>query len=416
MNILPKLFLLAALCCASSPALLANQVYSVIVPSAQVPAGQTATLTASVGYMGVQRSGQITFLVTRPNGTSSYHYANSPSGQISVVYAPNAGGIYTVKAKIDGMYQESYYNPQWYSFNPAWSPIASFSAAAGDTTPPDAPALPTATNITDTSFRVNWTKPNDNVGVTFYYVYVTYADGTPRYNLSTESTASALSMDIPDLIQGTTYKVRIRARDAAQNTSSDSPEMAQQTIDTENPSAPAAPGVVANSVTPTSIGLSWSRPADNVGVKGYQVERLNPDGSTYLYPAFDSEASSVAFTLTGLTQGNAYRARVKAKDGRSPAPNWSGWSGYSAAQLAPQALSVNRSATQAYGTSQTLGASGGAGGGAVTYAIVGHSASDVATLSGSTLTANASSGWVDVQATKAADGNYSSATSAAARK
>ncbi|MBK9989148.1 MAG: hypothetical protein IPP19_00015 [Verrucomicrobia bacterium] len=84
-------------------------------------------------------------------------------------------------------------------------------------------------------------------------------------------------------------------------------------------------------------------------------------------------------------------------------------------QATQATLSFSAIANQTYNTSQTLTVTGGSGSGAVSYSIVNQSAAGVATLSGAVLTANTGTGWVDVQATKALDGNYSSATSAIVR-
>ncbi len=78
-------------------------------------------------------------------------------------------------------------------------------------------------------------------------------------------------------------------------------------------------------------------------------------------------------------------------------------------------LSLNAAASQTYSTTQTLSSSGGSGGGAVSYAIVGQSTAGVATLSGAVLTAASGTGWVDVRVTKAADTNYNAATSSTVR-
>ncbi len=79
------------------------------------------------------------------------------------------------------------------------------------------------------------------------------------------------------------------------------------------------------------------------------------------------------------------------------------------------ALTLNAVGTQSYGTAQILSTTGGSGSGAVSYAIVGQSAAGVATLSGTTLTANTSTGWVDLQATEASDGDYNATTSSTVR-
>lgn len=74
-------------------------------------------------------------------------------------------------------------------------------------------------------------------------------------------------------------------------------------------------------------------------------------------------------------------------------------------------LTVVANATQAYNTTQTLSATGGSGSGSVTFAIVNQSTANVATLSGANLTANTSTGWVDVRATKAEDANFNAISS-----
>jgi hypothetical protein len=79
------------------------------------------------------------------------------------------------------------------------------------------------------------------------------------------------------------------------------------------------------------------------------------------------------------------------------------------------AFTLNAVTTQQYSTTQTLSTTGGSGGGGITYAVVGQSAAGVYTLAGAVLTANASSGWVDLAATKAADPNYNATTSPTVR-
>jgi len=75
---------------------------------------------------------------------------------------------------------------------------------------------------------------------------------------------------------------------------------------------------------------------------------------------------------------------------------------------------LNAATPQTYGATQTLTTSGGSGTGAVSYAITGQSAA-VSPRSSGRLTANAGTGWADLQATKAGDGSYNPITSATVR-
>jgi hypothetical protein len=80
-------------------------------------------------------------------------------------------------------------------------------------------------------------------------------------------------------------------------------------------------------------------------------------------------------------------------------------------QVSQPPLSLNASSPQSYGTTQMLTTSGGGGTGAIHYQITSQSSGGVATLNGSSLTANSGSGWVTLLATKDADTNYFSASS-----
>ena len=75
------------------------------------------------------------------------------------------------------------------------------------------------------------------------------------------------------------------------------------------------------------------------------------------------------------------------------------------------ALTVNASSPATYNTQQTLTTTGGSGTGAVTYSV---GASTACSVSGATLFITSGTGTCSVTAAKAADSNYSSATSAAA--
>jgi hypothetical protein len=88
---------------------------------------------------------------------------------------------------------------------------------------------------------------------------------------------------------------------------------------------------------------------------------------------------------------------------------------YTINKTAQPALTLNALTPQTYGATQTLATTGGGSTGAVSYAIAGQSGAGVATLVGASLTANAGTGWVDLQATKASDARYLSATSATVR-
>lgn len=80
----------------------------------------------------------------------------------------------------------------------------------GDTEAPSTPSGLTSSNITETSFDVNWNASSDNVGVVQYNVYL---DG------SSLGTVTGTGASITGLVAATSYNVEVEAQDAAGNVS-----------------------------------------------------------------------------------------------------------------------------------------------------------------------------------------------------
>ncbi len=127
----------------------------------------------------------------------------------------------------------------------------------------------------------------------------------------------------------------------------------------------------------------------------------SPGGASYSAGGTLSATNAGTYTATASAYGNY--------TGSNGSLTWT------INKATPTTLTLNASTTQNYGTTQTLTTSGGSGSGAVSFAIVAQSAAGVATLSGAGLTANSGAGWVDVQATQAADANYNAGASATVR-
>ncbi|GAA2734390.1 cellulase family glycosylhydrolase [Streptomyces nogalater] len=84
--------------------------------------------------------------------------------------------------------------------------------------------------------------------------------------------------------------------------------------DTQAPTAPGTPA--ASAVSPTSVTLTWPASADNVGITGYDVVRVNGTTET---PAASTTTTTV--TVSSLTADTTYTFAVYAKDvagNRSP--------------------------------------------------------------------------------------------------
>ena len=184
------------------------------------------------------------------------------------------------------------------------TPIITYvDKAAADTEAPTAPTEVTATDITTTTAKVNWTASTDNVGVAGYNVYVNDSE-TP---VNGETLVTGTEYALESLTAGTEYKVTVKAVDAAGNVSEGAVYTftTKNAADTEAPSAPT--NVVVTDVTTTTAKVTWSEATDNVAVVGYNV---------YLNEKKINETliSTTEYDLTALTEETNYSVKVTAVD------------------------------------------------------------------------------------------------------
>ena len=131
-----------------------------------------------------------------------------------------------------------------------WSSSGSATTAAGA---PESPAAPTLTPGA-TQLAVNWTAPHDGgSSITGYDV---------EYKKTSESTwgtwthsGTGTSTTITGLDTGTTYEVRVRAK----NTHGNSPWSASASADPGGPHTPNVPGITAGD---GQLSVSWTAPSD----------------------------------------------------------------------------------------------------------------------------------------------------------
>ena len=110
---------------------------------------------------------------------------------------------------------------------------------------------------------------------------------------------TATSFADAGLTEGTTYRYRVRATDAAANLSDYSAVATTTTADATPPSAPS--GLSATATSATQLSLTWTASTDNVAVTGYQVERCQ--GAACADFAEVATPTATSFTDTGLTEG-----------------------------------------------------------------------------------------------------------------
>ncbi len=109
--------------------------------------------------------------------------------------------------------------------------LLGMAPASAATTAPGAPAKLTASNVTQTSVQLNWTKSAGNVA--YYVIYETVQpNGTPQW---ADATSSSLEDVLNGLTPATTYTFFVKAQNGAGKQSSASPSV---TITTLSPPPP----------------------------------------------------------------------------------------------------------------------------------------------------------------------------------
>jgi chitodextrinase len=208
--------------------------------------------------------------------------------------------------------------PNWSSY----SSIASGTTQA-DTTAPTAPGNLRTTGKTAVSVDLAWDASTDNVGVTSYRIQRCTGAGCNSW-AEVGSTTTATTFTSSGLTQLTTYRFRVGARDAANQTTYTSP----MSITTNDGQAPTAPGGVSLTVNLGQISLAWSASTDNVGVTAYLVERCDSTSCTYAQIA---SVGATTYIDTSVASATDYSYRVAARDAQG---NVSGYSTVGSAQSA----------------------------------------------------------------------------------
>jgi chitodextrinase len=171
-----------------------------------------------------------------------------------------------------------------------------------DTIAPSTPGNLTATAAGSTGANLSWSASTDNVGVTGYIVR------RSGVQVGTSTTTSYLDTG---LSAGQTYSYTVAARDAAGNTSPNSPATSVTTAGTPPPPSndktpPSMPtGVTATAINAFQIILSWNASTDDVGVTDYVIRRDGVQVST---------RATTTFADTGLSPSTPYNYTVAARD------------------------------------------------------------------------------------------------------
>ncbi len=234
---------------------------------------------------------------------ASYPYESDPSGIVTIT------GAYQGTTSINNHYLY-FYNWQISAGSTCGrTPVLAVidpNADCGDTQAPTTPGAISFSTITLNSFNVSWEASSDNTGVTEYEVYL---DGTLHETVSGTTTSTTIS----DLNCNTSYAVKVRAKDAAENISDFNTEATTTTNNVDTP-------VITNSSTEICEGedialsipevsgatYSWSGP-NSYSATTNSISRTNAtttmDGTYSVTTTIDgctSDAASTTVTVNAI--------------------------------------------------------------------------------------------------------------------
>jgi chitodextrinase len=143
--------------------------------------------------------------------------------------------------------------------------IPAVASTPADTQPPSAPKGLIAAASSPTTIQLTWKSSTDNVAVIGYDIL--------RQGLVIASVGIETNYADTSVSPSTTYNYRVRAFDAAGNSSPQSAKFTVTTppVDSNAPSAPTA--LTANPLSATEIDLTWNPATDDVAVVAYDIYR-----------------------------------------------------------------------------------------------------------------------------------------------
>ena len=179
-------------------------------------------------------------------------------------------------------------------------------------TPVPVPAAPKNLVATATNRQVVliWDDPGDST-ITKYQVSI---DGGTIFTDIGSSSADTTEHTVTDLNNGTGYTFAVRAVNGTGNG-------AESTVTATPIAVPAAPTNLSATPGNGQVALTWGDP-ENDTITGYQYRQATGSGASLDWSEWsDSSATTITYTVTGLTNGTRYTFELRAvnESGDSPA-------------------------------------------------------------------------------------------------
>ncbi|GHU64862.1 hypothetical protein AGMMS49983_11510 [Clostridia bacterium] len=268
--------------------------------AASISATPMTTPSAPQSVTATAGDKQITLNWHRPadnGGSAITGYEVSSDGGSTWVDAGN-GTSYTVTSLSGGsaLVNGTSYSLELRAVNAAGNGTASSPVSATPFTTPGTPTGVTATAGNGTA-SVSFTAPSDGGSTITGYTVVSNPAG-----IAVSGTSSPIT--VTGLTNGVDYTFTVTAKNAAGSGTASAPS-ASVTPSTV-PGAPTGVNAVAGNGT---VALSWSSPADNGGSAITEYEVSTDGGGSWT-----SVGTAASYAATGLTNGNSYQFKVRAKN------------------------------------------------------------------------------------------------------
>ena len=183
-----------------------------------------------------------------------------------------------------------------------------------------APTVPTGltyTAISSSQISLTWGASSDNVGVTTYKVF--------RNGILVSLLGNVTSYIDGGLAASTLYSYTVSACDVWDNCSAQSSATSVRTSAPPDTQAPTVPtGLKATAVSSTSINLSWTAAADNVGVTAYKVFSDNnlvaTLGNVTSTSRTNTPSTTYSYTVSACDAAGNCSAQSNVASATTPAP------------------------------------------------------------------------------------------------
>ena len=186
------------------------------------------------------------------------------------------------------------------------------SPTVADEQNPTPPANVQVTTVSASELLISWGSATDDIGIVGYEIRRCQG-ASPCANPLVISVGLNMSHQDSGLNPSTTYWYDVIAKDGVGKESTAAGALGTTNPDTQAPDPPS--DVAAGTVTGTAITLMWSKPFDNVGVVGYEVQRCTGSGCTNFADFSTAKtALGTVFEDSEVSASTTYRYQVRAKD------------------------------------------------------------------------------------------------------